>query len=75
MNDHGTVEHEGKILELTQEAYPRGGSFPVPGGATYSGNWYEALAVDAEGNEYRVIWTDGDSESCDWGKPDYVIGS
>ena len=79
MSDHGTVEHKGKTLELTQEAYPTSGSFPVPGGETYSGNWYEAHAVDADGNDYRVIWTEVDrdredaSEACDWDNPDYVL--
>ena len=73
-----TIEHKGKTLELTQEAYPTGGSFPVPGGATYNGNWYEASAKDGDDNNYRVIWTavdwsaDDASGACDWDNPDYV---
>jgi len=75
MSDHGTVKHGDKTLVLTQEAYPTSGSFPVPGGATYTGCWYEAHAVDAGGTDYRVIWTDVDyeSEACDWDDPDYVF--
>jgi len=79
MSDHGTVEHGDKTLVLTQDAYPTSGSFPVPGGATYTGDWYEAHAVDAGGTDYRVIWTDVDyetedeSEACDWDDPDYVL--
>lgn len=79
MSDHGTVEHGDKTLVLTQDAYPTSGSFPVPGGATYTGDWYEAHAVDAGGTEYRVIWTDVDyetedeSDACDWDDPDYVL--
>ena len=79
MSDHGTVKHGDKTLVLTQDAYPTSGSFPVPGGATYTGDWYEAHAVDAGGTAYRVIWTDVDyetedeSEACDWDDPDYVL--
>ena len=79
MSDHGTVKHGDKTLVLTQDAYPTSGSFPVPGGATYTGDWYEAHAVDAGGTAYRVIWTDVDYETedesgaCDWDDPDYVL--
>ena len=79
IKDHGTVKHGDKTLVLTQDAYPTSGSFPVPGGATYTGDWYEAHAVDAGGTEYRVIWTDVDyetedeSDACDWDDPDYVF--
>ena len=70
-----TIMHGDKTLVLTQEAYPTSGSFPVPGGATYTGCWYEAHAVDAGGTDYLVIWTDVDyeSEACDWDDPDYVF--
>ena len=79
MSDYGNVEHGDTMLTLTQEAYPQGGSFPVPGGATYNGDWYEAHAVDADGNNHRVIWTEvnheteDESEACDWDNPDYVL--
>ena len=79
MSDHGTAQHGDKTLELTQDAYPQGGSFQVPGGATYDGEWYEAHAVDSDGNDYRVIWTEVDwsaddaSDACDWDNPDYVL--
>ena len=79
IKDHGTVAHGDKTLVLTQDAYPTSGSFPVPGGATYTGDWYEAHAVDAGGKDYRVIWTDVDyetedeSDACDWDDPDYVL--
>ena len=78
---HGTVNHNGAELELTQEAY--------------CSNWgeYRATAKDAEGNEYEVIWSttqawddeqaafkadpenyvssiaDDESNACDWENP------
>lgn len=40
-------------------------------------NWYEASAVDEDGNEYRVVWeisdheafNNGDEDCCDWDNP------
>lgn len=78
MSDHGTVKHGDKTLELTQDAYPQGGSLPARGG-THDGKWYEADAVDADGNHYRVLWTEVDwsaedaSNACDWDNPDYIL--
>lgn len=44
----GTIKHEGKTLTLTQQAYVAG---------TTQRPHYEAAAVDAAGNEYRVRWS------------------
>lgn len=43
----GTVEHEGKILYLTQQAYADN---------YQDGVAYHANAIDKEGNTYKVIW-------------------
>lgn len=40
-------------------------------------NWYEAEALDSDGNEYRVVWeisnyeayNSGDEDCCDWDNP------
>ena len=78
MSDYGTATVDGKTVTLTQNAYATGGSFPVPGGGMYNGEWYEAHAVDSSGHEYIVCWTDcnGDSEdesdACDWDSPNYL---
>jgi len=64
-------------LELTQNPFATGGSFPTLGGV-YNGEWYEAHAEDSGGKEYMVRWTnvnwgvDDESDACDWGNPDYV---
>ena len=59
------------------EPYIEGGSFAT-NASTYNGNWYQAHAEDADGNEYTVIWTDVDwddeeGDACDWDNPDYVL--
>jgi hypothetical protein len=65
-----------KTIKLTQDAYANGGS--VRAGICELTEWYEASAVDAEGNSYRVIWKlseDYDSENqdednaCNWSTP------
>ena len=69
----------GKTVEvdLTQDAYVTGGSFPTAWGM-YNGEWYEAHAEDEDGNEYIVRWTDvnwgveDEGDACDWDNPDYV---
>lgn len=66
------VMFEGKEYTLTQEAYAAGSANGVP--------YFQATAVDAEGNEYEVTWdvrdnweeiaaTGDDSEMCDWDAP------
>ena len=63
--DYGTVEHEGKTLKLTQQAFC--GNYPGI-------DVYVAAAVDEEGNEYQVKWNclegwmdmDDESDCCDW---------
>lgn len=70
--DFGTVQHGDKTLTLTQQAYADRDHGLVEAGSII----YRAIATDAEGNEYRVIWAqydgfDGDDESdaCDWSNP------
>lgn len=73
------IQHRGKAITLTQDAYLNGGAINLGGGSYYNGDWYEASGEDADGNEYRVIWTDIDTESddasdhADWNSPDYVF--
>jgi hypothetical protein len=77
---YGEITNDGKAYALTQDAYPTGGSFGTDDGARYDGNWYEAHAVDEDGNEYTIYWTrvnwDADSgDACDWDNPDYIIAT
>ena len=64
---YGTVEHEGRMLTLTQEPYLGGGS---------NEGYYVALAIDPGGNEYEVTWavieteSDDESDRADWDKYD-----
>ncbi|MFJ5713101.1 helix-turn-helix domain-containing protein [Neobacillus sp. NPDC093127] len=69
-----TVTFEGKEITLTQDPYIDG----VPGREPY----YRAVGIDAEGNEYNVVWNvvdnyeeiEDESEMvADWGKPFDVI--
>lgn len=60
-----SVQHDGKTVYLTQDAYLSGGQ-------------YEATGVDQDGNVYTVTWTikddfdpwtnDDESNACDWDK-------
>ena len=74
-----TIQHNGKAITLTQDAYITSGTFGVGDGAYYNGDWYEAAGKDAEGNEYQIIWTDLNldsddaSDHADWRNPDYVF--
>jgi hypothetical protein len=69
----------GKEIELTQEAYPAGGTFPYGKEYTYNGSWYEASAEDENGEEYLIYWTnvnwdvEDELNACDWDNPDYII--
>lgn len=49
ITDFGTVNYQGKILTLTQQAY-------ADNYGTNGGVRYYAHAVDADGNEYIVAW-------------------
>lgn len=71
--EYGTVEYNGKALELTQQPYLDG---------TYDNPVYRASATDVDGNLYLVIWqaypdwqerlADGDESDCaDW--DDYTV--
>ena len=66
-----------KKLTLTQHPYINGGE--VHNSIYVLRDWYEAEAVDDNGNEYRVIWTidnpdvEDESDACDWGNPWAII--
>lgn len=65
-----TITFKSKKLTLTQDAY-------ITSNGVY--NCYEALAVDADGNDYKVIWDildaqcDDESNACDWSTPSNII--
>lgn len=77
------------IITLIQEAYLTGAYLRLPtedGQASVfamEGNWYEATAVDDDGNEYLVLWEirdsvdintlDDESDACDWENPVAVV--
>ena len=70
----GTINHNGKTLTLTQQAYLH------CDGSDTGERYYRASAVDAEGNDYRVRWElyegfDGEdeSEACDWDSPSEIV--
>lgn len=71
-------------LTLVGNPVPAGGGFDVPDtdpdypGWRYDGNWLEQYAKDADGKEYKVIWTDVDwdadgGDQADWDHPNYII--
>lgn len=78
-----------KKIELTQNAYLTGGEYRIPdenGKPTIyvlSDAWYQAQAVDEDGNEYTVLWTladgfdplydDDEGDACDWDNPFVII--
>ncbi len=64
----GTVEHEGITWYLTQQPYiTSAGKRP----------WYEAIAINANGDTARIVWSvrddwkdvEDESDACDWSKP------
>lgn len=71
LNAHNStiIEWEGKELRTTQDPHIDGQVGEHP--------YYEASAIDAEGNEYSVIWDvrdeyeeiDDESSMCDWNNP------
>lgn len=77
-------------IKLTEDAHLEGyeGGFyryttedGAPAAQGIANNWYEAPAVDTDGNEYRVVWEitelaafeSGDEDCCDWGNPAEII--
>jgi hypothetical protein len=85
-NDNGTDNQSikggttMKKITITQDAYINGGSVRAGGNSPYELTaWYEAEAEDADGNEYRVIWTidnpdaEDQSDACDWENPWAII--
>lgn len=77
-------------IKLTEPAYVDGfnGAFyryttedGTPSACGIFDNWYTALAVDEDGNEYRVVWTisdidaynNGDEDCCDWNNPAEIL--
>ena len=73
-----TIQHDGKTIKLTQEAYA---DCNVGASALFVNREpiYRAHGVDDFGNEYRITWVitgdvDGDdaSNACDWDNPTLV---
>ena len=69
-----------KNIKLTKSPYLTGGCIKV--GVCELIEWYEAAAIDADGNEYRVIWkikngwdfySSSDEDACDWDKPWTIV--
>lgn len=69
-NKFGDINHNGKIIHITQDAYLAGtNTEPV----------YQAAAKSDDGDDYRVTWVpvdnfmdlEDESECCDW--DDFVI--
>lgn len=77
-------------IRLTQDAYVCGGNGCEYRLHTDTGapsiyvlyDWYEAAAVDADGNEYLVVWSlrrgynpeiQDESDACDWDSPAEII--
>lgn len=80
--------NEGSKMEirLTQNAYPSGTfcRLPTEDGKpsiyAMQGNWYQASAVDDDGNEYTVFWNtldnwngEDEEDACDWDHPTAVV--
>ena len=70
----GTVNHNGKTLTLTQQAYLH------CDGSDTGERYYRASAIDSDGNEYKVRWEiregfDGEDEgdACDWDTPSLIV--
>lgn len=61
--DYGTVQHNDITITLTQQAYLQSDG---------NDDWYQAVGVDAEGNEYMIKWeivcpdAEDESDACDW---------
>ena len=62
--DKGFIVYKGLVLELTQEGY-----------MDYrceKGDYYVALAIDKDGNDYEIIWqitnpdAENEEDACDW---------
>jgi hypothetical protein len=75
MDHHGTVEYEGKVFLLMQDAYCDS-DFSQ---GTQLTAW-KAHAIDREGNDFLVMWYpvegyerfEDESDCCDWRKP-YIV--
>lgn len=69
IREFGEVEHQGCRLALAQQA-------ECSNGPDRDNMTYEARAIDADGNEYRVSWDclegwfemEDESDRCDWSK-------
>ena len=82
--EFGTVDHQGAVLALTQQAY-------INNHGTDGAVRYYAAAIDTDGNDYQVAWdtteawnaceaafradpenaapNDDESLACDWAHP------
>lgn len=67
-------------ITLVQEAYACGGSVRAGHDSIRElTDWYEAVAEDDNGNDYRVIWAisnpdaEDEGDICDWSAPWAII--
>ena len=65
IKDFGIIQHGDLTLKLTQDPY----IIIIPG--TDNDRYYEAHALDAIGNDYRITWdlirdADDEPDCCDW---------
>lgn len=68
ITDYGTVDHQGRLLTIMQN--------PYASSDIGTEDYYEALAIDDQENEYLVYWKvldheeipEDESEMCDWEK-------
>ena len=69
-SNNNTVTINSKTYTLTQDAYIDSDG---------SRDYYTAHAVDADNNEYYIIWdivdaeSDDESNACDWENPSDII--
>lgn len=79
--EYGKIIFEGKEYILSEDAYLTHVSKPHENGAWLEGDFYQAKAIDNDGNEYIVLWKPVDNwqeledafDHCDWKQPKYVI--
>lgn len=72
-----TINHEGKAITMTQDAYPSTYIGKTPTGWDLQGEFWQAEAEDADGNCYTVLWdyteADAEGDTVNWQEPEWVI--
>lgn len=72
-----TINYEGKIFILNNDAEANTISRSLPSGHNLSGTFWEAFANDEDGELYHVLWNykeeDEEGNCVDWDTPNYVI--